>query len=114
MAESNDGGADDSGNGDMSDVMPSQLGASITVEIPLFDCEYCGDDTERVAREDGEWVHHTCGMPVSDHVAQTANEQLENGKFDRGIVKHESNAAAQRIIPQLEDANHSENTEEEQ
>ncbi|WP_201293988.1 hypothetical protein [Natronorubrum halalkaliphilum] len=89
---------------DKSDVMPSQLGASITVEIPMFECEYCGDDTERVAREDSEWVHHTCGMPVSDHFAETANEQLENGVFDRGIVEHEANAAAQRIIPQLENA----------
>lgn len=91
--------------------MPSKSGNDISVVIPLFDCPHCSDDSERVAREYGEWVHQTCGMKVSDHTAQTANEQLEKGEFDRGWVQHQANAAAQRVAPQLEEADQQQNTE---
>jgi len=90
--------------GDKADTLPSELGASVTVVIPTFECEYCTNDSERLAREDGEWVHHICGMEVPQEYAETANRLLEDGEIDRGVVKMEARSAAQLVSPQLDAA----------
>lgn len=83
--------------------MPSKSGNDVTVTIPLFDCPHCTNESERVARENGEWVHHTCGMEVPDYITETANEELERGNHDRGFVEHEARSLAQTMRPQLEE-----------
>lgn len=94
-----EGGVIEKGNGPM----PSKSGNDVTVTVPFFDCPHCASESERVAREYGEWVHHACGMEVPDHIAETANEELERGNHDRGFVEHEARSLAQTMKPQLEE-----------
>ena len=95
----------DDASGPKADTLPSELGASVTVVIPTFECPHCQNDSERLAREDSEWVHHPCGMAVPEAYRETANRLLEDGEFDRGVVKQAARAAAQRLEPQLDAAN---------
>lgn len=68
--------------------LPSQLGATVTVEIGMFDCRHC-DNEGVVAREESEWLCLRCGIAVSDEIADIANERLESGNFERGRIEKE-------------------------
>lgn len=76
--------------------LPSQLGATVTVDIPEFECRYC-DDGATVAREDGDWVCLRCGIGVSEKTAADANERLEAGEFERGRIEQEVDDLARSL-----------------
>jgi hypothetical protein len=78
---------------------PAMYGATVTVDIAEFDCGVCDSDDTVVSREDSEWVCLRCGMEVSENVAETANERLEAGDFQRGRIEKEVGDLARTVVP---------------